>query len=939
MNRILLTFLFTIILIFRSLGQVVQTDPVFPKQEDEVTIFFDATKGNKGLAGYTGEIYAHTGVITAASTSPTDWKHVKYEWGVNQADAKMALVGDNLYKITFNIEEYYGIGANETVLQLAFVFRNADGSRTGRAADGSDIYASVYSDNSDLLTTFLAPEEDNLVVSAGTIIAIKAAASVNSTLQLYDNQVLLHETSGTELEFQLTTATAGSHLVEFVADNGQKQSISSFSYLVPEEASTEDPPAGTPLGVSTANDKTVIFQLYAPGKKNVFVIGDFNDWTLNAQYQMKKSVDGKSFWISIPDLETGHDYRFQYLVDGTLKIADPLSELVLDPANDPFISSSTFPALPAYPTGKTTGVVSVLQLPHSAFDWGNASHTPPSKSKLVIYELLLRDFLKKHDYQTLQDTLDYLHRLGVNAIELMPIQEFEGNNSWGYNPSFHMAVDKYYGSPNALRSFIKAAHERNIVIILDVVFNHAFSQSPLAQLYWDAANSRPAQDNPWLNAVARHPFNVGFDFNHESEATQAFIDRVLTHWLEAFQVDGFRFDLSKGFTQRFTGDDVGAWSAYDASRITILKRIADKVWSVNPNAYVILEHFADLTEERELADYGMLLWGNMNHAYSEASMGYPSDLSGASYSARGFNQPHLISYMESHDEERLMYKNLRFGNSSADQDYSVKSINTALKRQELASVFFYTIPGPKMLWQFGEIGYDFSINTCEDGLTISENCRLSPKPIRWNYLTNWRRERLREVTSALIHLKTQYDVLDSEDFRLNVSNTMMKSIHINHPEMNIAVLGNFDVKSNEIAPNFQHTGWWYDYLTGDSLNVTNVNDRIMLEPGGYHLYLDKKLTAPQGVITSTYQPPAGFKLTLAPNPANDQLAINYTLDQSGEVRINILDITGRQVRPVLKQFKPKGSHQMIWPVALPAGVYFLQIAVEGKEETQKLVIL
>ena len=130
----------------------------------------------------------------------------------------------------------------------------------------------------------------------------------------------------------------------------------------------------------------------------------------------------------------------------------------------------------------------------------------------MIYELMLRDFLQDHSYTSLIDTLDYFERLGINAIELMPIQEFEGNQSWGYNPSFHMAVDKYYGTRDQLRTFIDSAHARGIAVILDVVFNHAFSQSPLAQLYWDEANFRPAANNPWLNVTARHPFNVGYDF-------------------------------------------------------------------------------------------------------------------------------------------------------------------------------------------------------------------------------------------------------------------------------------------------------------------------------------------------------------------------------------------------------------------------------------------
>ena len=91
----------------------------------------------------------------------------------------------------------------------------------------------------------------------------------------------------------------------------------------------------------------------------------------------------------------------------------------------------------------------------------------------------LRDFIAAHNYKVLADTLQYLKRLGINAIELMPVNEFEGNNSWGYNTSFHMALDKYYGKAIDFKKFIDLCHQNEIAVILDVVFNHAFSQNSL----------------------------------------------------------------------------------------------------------------------------------------------------------------------------------------------------------------------------------------------------------------------------------------------------------------------------------------------------------------------------------------------------------------------------------------------------------------------------
>ncbi|MEM9821358.1 MAG: alpha-amylase family glycosyl hydrolase, partial [Bacteroidota bacterium] len=643
--------------------QVVYTEPAFPQQTDNVTVFFDASQGNAALAGFSGPVYAHTGVITDESNSGTDWKHVQGNWGTADPNVLMTALGNDLYSIEYNITDYYGVNPGEIVEQLAFVFRNANGSIVGRDADGSDIFTPVYAAGSDLLTTILSPDASSLIVENGSTIEVKAASSVTAELSLFDNGNLLTQVNGTELDFTINVSGTGSHLVEFVADNGSTTSSQSFQYVVPLDQSPQDPPAGTELGINYVIDTEVVLVLYAPNKNNVFVLGDFNDWTLDANFQMRKSLDGNSFWLSIGDLIPDQKYAFQYLVDGTIKVADPYTAEVLDPFNDPFIPSVTYPDLPAYPE-EASGIVSVLHPGASPYNWQVNDFEAPAEEDLVIYELLLRDFLSRHDYQTLIDTLDYLDRLGINAIELMPINEFEGNISWGYNPSFHMALDKYYGPINEFKRFIDEAHARGMAVILDVVFNHAFSQNPLAQLYWDANNFKPAPDNPWLNPDARHPFNVGYDFNHESQATKDYVEKIIRYWLSEFKVDGYRFDLSKGFTQFNSNGNVGLWSQYDASRIAILKSYVDVMWEENPNAYAIMEHFAANNEETELADYGMMLWGNMNHEYNEATMGYGNNLNGADYKSRGWAEPKLIAYMESHDEERLMYKNINFGNSS-----------------------------------------------------------------------------------------------------------------------------------------------------------------------------------------------------------------------------------------------------------------------------------
>ncbi len=940
--RLTLSSLITLFLLSTLSAQVVWTDPFFPTTDDDITLYFDASKGNGALAGFAGNVYAHAGVITTSSTSPSDWKYVVTPWAVTDPKVLMTKVGPDLYTLEYNIRDYYGVPMGEEVLQLAFVFRNATGSVVGRAADGSDIFSPVYPDNADLQTRFLSPAGDQ-IVSIGQFIDAFAVASRTASLTLYDNGSPI-ATADSNVIRQNLIASPGVHFIEFVADDGSSQDTASFTYIVPIDISPEDPPASQ-LGINYTSDTTVLLRLYAPNKNSVFVVGDFNDWTLKDSYQMRKSVDRNTFWIEIDGLTSGQQYCFQYLVDGNIKIADPYSTLVLDPPNDPFIPMSVYPNLPNYPVGKTNGICSVIQTGAAEFDWQVDNFARPAKGDLVVYELLMRDFLNSHSYTDLLDTLDYLQRLGVNAIELMPVNEFEGNESWGYNPDFHMALDKYYGTADDFKSFVDEAHSRGIAVILDVVYNHAFSQSPLAQLYWDSGNFRPAANNPWLNVEARHPFNVGYDFNHESQATKDFVDRVMRYWLEEFRIDGFRFDLSKGFTQVNSGSNVGQWGNYDLTRVALLKRIADVVWQASPEAYVILEHFANNTEEKELANYGMMLWGNLTNDYQEAAMGYDSRLSWGYYATRGWNDPHLLTYMESHDEERMMYKNINFGNSFGN--YDTKSLPTALRRQELAATFFYTIPGAKMLWEFGELGYDFSINHCTNG-TVNSNCRLDPKPVRWDYLFETNRRQLYDVTRALIHLKTNYEVFRTTDVDMDVndaSNTtgQFKYIHLNHPTMNVTVLGNFGVTSQSVDPDFQNTGIWYEYFSGDSLEVNNTNGEIIMAAGEYRLYTSVRLPEPPGGYTDF---PTNTEEVLAnrlqwavyPNPSEGELMLTYRLEESAAVKVSLFNMLGQRIRVLVEEKQSAGAQQVDLK-NLEQGSYLLQLEVDGQAVTERVIVL
>ena len=122
---------------------------------------------------------------------------------------------------------------------------------------------------------------------------------------------------------------------------------------------------------------------------------------------------GGAWWFLEMSVPAGQPFTYQYMIDGDLRVADPYSEQVLDPWNDGYISNATYPNMPDYPLGKTTGIVSLYETAKPAYQWKNSTFNAPDKEELLIYELLIRDFVTTRNYQSLIDTLDYIERLGV----------------------------------------------------------------------------------------------------------------------------------------------------------------------------------------------------------------------------------------------------------------------------------------------------------------------------------------------------------------------------------------------------------------------------------------------------------------------------------------------------------------------------------------------
>lgn len=853
--------------------------------------------------------------------------------------------GRTLFRITFKPADFFN--TNITSQQRMGMLLKGNDWSNGQT---SDYLADFWNGNFSLKVT--EPATQNVFVNNGQTINIKAETPSSATFKTFVEGVEVNSTSNaTSYNYALVINQAsGSAEVVIEAFNGSVTEDYTFQYIIRGPSPVQARPAGVKPGINyNLSDHTkATLCLWAPLKNTVFVRGDFNEWSINTEYQLNK--DGEYFWIELTGLTPGQEYGFQYIVDETIIVADPYADKILDP-DDTGIPASTYPNLKVYPEKARSTLwyqnrVSVLQTNQTPYNWQVTNFQKPPKEKLVIYELLIRDFFVdgKRNYQTLIDSIQYFKRLGINAIQLMPVMEFNGNLGWGYNPTFMFAPDKYYGTKNKLKEFVDVCHQNGIAVILDIAMNHQDVPNTYAAMYFDfGTNFRPTGSNPWFNQTARHPFNVFFDMNHESNYTKSYLDTVNYYWLNEFKVDGYRFDLSKGFTQKNTGSDVGAWSNYDASRVALLKRMADKIWSNFPTAYVILEHLGVNVEEKELAEYranegkGMMLWGKITEQYNQNTMGYEANSSFSSvlHTVRGWNTPGLVGYMESHDEERLMYKNIQFGRTT--DNYNVKELNTALKRMEPAYAMFLTLPGPKMIWQFGEVGFDYSINRCEDG-SVSENCRLAIKPVPTNYYEVEERVVLLDKVQRLLKLRNTYDVFSNGDATFQNPAGLMKAIVIknspynsnptNSSDMNAVIVANFDVVSKSLDVVFPHAGSWFDFTNDGFENVLETETKtIYLEPGQYQIFTDVSID--DAIVTNVEREfTVHSSLKVYPNPSQGEFTIEGLQNTQ---QIEVLNMAGQKVNFTFTE------NNKVNLEAVP-GLYLIKGVKDGKKVMTKVMI-
>jgi glycosidase len=913
--------------------------------DEEITVTVDLSQAQCNTIPTTAsKVYMHSGI----GNDGNPWGFsVVGNWGQDDGVGEMTSQGNGIFSITITPSTYYSLNATQiaNATRMGMVFRSANGNQEMKDPPTcSDFFFNVGS----FQLTLMQPSQTSTIVESGSNFNIVASTSLAADFSLEANGTVIHTQNNTtsyshnltineDINFSLTaTQTGGSN----------SQSVNFFAVLTPNP-SLVSLPSGLKDGVNfdPNNPDEITLVLYAPGKEFVHVASNLadSDYQINNTYLMNIDTSNDRHWITI-DLSNhnGDHFLYEYVIENSFRVPDPYSQLSINQFNDPFIMTrGVFPGIPSFPTDKTSNILTWVRLNQPAYQWQVENFQRPDQEDLVIYELLVRDFDELQSFDAVVDRLDYLEGLGINAIELMPVSEFDNNDSWGYNPSLHMSLDKYYGSPESFKAFVDECHARGIAVILDVVYNHGTGQSPYFRMYNDCNGCFGG------NATANNPIHAQFDPNpvfsffekidHNKFYTHEWLDNMNRYWLDEYKIDGYRFDFTKGFTM--TPGDGGA---FDQPRINNLIRMYNEIREVDETAYVILEHFAPDNEEQVLVNHrfdgsnpnenGMLTWGNVNFNYNQATMGYDnSNFSRVTYRGRnngnGWSPHSVIGYMESHDEERLMFKNLEFGNSSGG--YDITQLNTALERMELAGAFYFTAPGPKMIWQFGEVGYDYSINHCPDG-TINNDCRTAVKPIRWDYVNDANRMAIYDTWKKLIQFKKQDPIFKSTNFTLEVANDVEKKIFVvndNAAEDEIryvTVVGNFGVNSISTQPFFQESGTWYNALEGTPFEVTNTNMSISLEPGEFIVFANNLPETPLSVEDFNQT-----SISLYPNPSIQYFALSAEVE-----RVEIFDINGRRVKDFRGNFLANDKFSI---EDLNTGMYIVRIQNGRSTETFKLM--
>ncbi len=434
------------------------------------------------------------------------------------------------------------------------------------------------------------------------------------------------------------------------------------------------------------HDKGVFFRVWAPNAKQVFITGDFNNWTPD-ELELAHEENGY-FGGNVEEAKAGSQYKFVIIAQNNEALTK----------NDPYAREMT----------NSNGNSVVYDL--HGFDWEGDESFMPYWNEAVIYELHLGTFNVKEkdkpgDFYTLKEKIPYLKDLGINVIEIMPPFEFPGSYSWGYNPAYPFAIESDYGGPDALKELVKEAHKNGIAVVLDAVYNH-FGPSDIDLWQFDGWSDNDKGGiyfyNDWKSKT---PWGDTRPDYGRLEVRNYIKDNARM-WLTDFHIDGLRLDSTYYMRHVEEGQDM---TQGIEEAVSLLKELNAEVQEKYPQKIMIAEDLHNLeiiTNSLESGGVGfssqwdsifvhtirdvLITQEDENRDMEEAVKAITQQYSGDAFKR--------VIYTESHDE---------VGNGTARivEEIGHGDVNNwfSKKRASLGMAMVMTSPGIPMMFQGQEI--------------------------------------------------------------------------------------------------------------------------------------------------------------------------------------------------------------------------------------------
>lgn len=535
------------------------------------------------------------------------------------------------------------------------------------------------------------------------------------------------------------------------------------------------------------------FSLFAPYNKDAKLIGCFSNWE---EMPMEKGKDG--YFRTKVELEDGvYQYKFRvqskswfFEPDQWVDVIDPYATDIDNPTQNPVVR------------------VKDGQRIIDTYVWQHDDKPLPSDRELVIYEMHIGNFSGGEDdpyargkYKHAIEKLDYLCELGVNAIELMPVKEYPGDHSWGYNPRHFFATESSYGSTDELKKLIDECHGKGIRVIMDGIYNHSEAESPLTQIdhdYWYHHSPRDP-DNNW-----GPEFNYEhYDENLETYPARRFIGDNVRFWVEEYHIDGIRFDAAR----QIANYDFMHWIVNEAKKKASMKPF-----------YTVAEHIPETTSITNVDGPMDGCWhDSFYHDVLAHICGDTFDLERLKdvidCKRQGFmGATNVVNYLTNHDHDRLM---VELGDRQIFDE-------EAFRRIRLGVALLMTAVGVPLIWMGEEFG-EYKPKTTES------------VKIEWGLLGNDLNRNLFEYYKGLTNLRKHNHALYTENidfFHENSEAKVLAYTRWNDEGSRVVVVANFS--ENFLAgyrvDNFPAAGKWHEWTGNYDLES---GEDMLLDIGPY----------------------------------------------------------------------------------------------------------